>query len=178
MVSERIQNLLNDQLQKEFYSAYLYLSIEAYFASKNLNGFANWFRVQAQEERDHAMIFFNYITKVGGRVTLKQIDAPKTEFASIEEALKLTLEHEQFVTKSIYGIVDAALEERDHKTNAFLQWFVNEQVEEEENADSNIKKFELVKGDGRGIMMLDAELAQRVYTPAVNPAMGGTQAQA
>lgn len=167
MISERIQEKLNEQVQKEFYSAYLYLSIEAYFSSLNLNGFANWFHVQAQEERDHAMMIFDYINRVGGRVFLQQIDAPKTEFDSIEEALKLTLEHEQFVTKSIYGIVDVALEEKDHKTNAFLQWFVNEQVEEEENADNNIKKFDLVKGDGRGILMLNAELAQRVYTPPV-----------
>lgn len=165
MISERIQSKLNEQVQKEFYSAYLYLSIEAYFTSLNLNGFANWFRIQAQEERDHAMMIFEYINRVGGRVKLGQIDAPKTEFESIEEALKLTLEHEQFVTSSIYSIVDAAQEEKDHKTNSFLQWFVNEQVEEEENADNNVRKHELVKGDGRGILMLDAELAQRVYAP-------------
>ncbi|MCX7711491.1 MAG: ferritin [Clostridia bacterium] len=165
MISEKMQEKLNEQVQKEFYSAYLYLSIEAYFTSMNLNGFANWFRIQAQEERDHAMMFFDYINRVGGRVNLRLVDAPKNNFESIGEALKLTLEHEQFVTKSIYSIVDVALEERDHKTNAFLQWFVNEQVEEEENADNNIKKYELIKGDGRGILMMDAELAQRVYTP-------------
>ncbi|MCX7841793.1 MAG: ferritin [Clostridia bacterium] len=165
MISDKLQEKLNEQVQKEFFSAYLYLSIEAYFASVNLNGFANWFHVQAQEERDHAMMIFNYINRVGGRVILRQIDAPRTDFKSVEEALKLTLEHEQFVTKSIYSIVDVALEERDHKTNSFLQWFVNEQVEEEGNADNNIKRYELVKGDGRGILMLDAELAQRVYAP-------------
>jgi ferritin len=119
MISERMQQKLNEQVQKEFYSAYLYLSMEAYFASKNLNGFANYFRVQAQEERDHAMMFFNYINHVGGRVKLEQIDTPKHDFSSIEEVMKLTVEHEQFVTKSIYSIVDLALEERDHKTNAF-----------------------------------------------------------
>ena len=168
MISGKLQEKLNEQVQKEFYSAYLYLAMEAYFTSVNLNGFANWFHVQAQEERDHAMLIFNYINRVGGRVVLKRIDAPQNDFASIEEVLSLTLEHEQYVTKSIYGIVDVALEERDHKTNSFLQWFVNEQVEEEENADNNIKRFELVKGDGRGILMLDAELAQRVYTqPAI-----------
>lgn len=167
MVSERIQKLLNEQIQKEFYSAYLYLSIEAYFQSLNLNGFANWFHIQTQEERDHAMIIFNYVNRIGGRVVLGQIDAPQVEFSSIEEALKRTLEHEQFVTKSIYNIVDVAVEERDHKTNSFLQWFVNEQVEEEENADNNIKKFEMVKDDGKGILMLDAEMAARVYVPAV-----------
>lgn len=165
MISERLQERLNEQVQKEFYSAYLYLSMEAYFSSLNLSGFANWFHIQAQEERDHAMMIFDYINRVGGRVTLRQIDAPKTEFESIEEVFKLTLEHEQFVTKSIYSIVDIAVEERDHKTNSFLQWFVNEQVEEEENAENNLRKFELVKGDGRGTLMLDAEFAQRVYNP-------------
>jgi ferritin len=169
MISEKIQKLLNEQIVKEFYSAYLYLSIESYLTEQNLVGFANWFRVQAQEERDHAMMFFNYVTKVGGRVKLGQIDAPKVDFASIEEALKLSLEHEQFVTRSIYTIVDAAIEERDHKTSQFLQWFVNEQTEEEANSENNLKKFQLVGNDGRGILMMNAELAARVYTPPVIP---------
>jgi ferritin len=166
MISENLQEMLNNQINKEFYSAYLYLSIEAYLTSINLPGFANWFHVQTQEERDHALIFFNYINRVGGRVVLKNIDGPKVDFASIEEALKLTLEHERFVTKSIYEIVDAALAERDHKTNTFLQWFIDEQVEEEDNADKNIKKFSLVKDDGKGILMMDADMAARVYVQA------------
>ncbi len=165
MISEKMQLKLNEQIQKEFYSAYLYLSMEAYFASQNLNGFANYFHVQAQEERDHAMMFFNYINHVGARVKLGQIDAPKNDFSSIEEVMRLTLEHERFVTGSIYSIVDLALEERDHKTNAFLQWFVTEQAEEEANAENNVNKVKLVGNDGRGILMLDAELAQRVYAP-------------
>ncbi|MCX8131105.1 MAG: ferritin [Clostridia bacterium] len=165
MISAKIEKLLNEQVVKEFYSAYLYLSIEAYFTSLNLNGFANWFRIQAQEERDHAIMFFNYIHRVGGKVSLGKIDAPKVDFSSLEEALRDTLEHEQFVTKSIYSIVDMAIEEKDHKTNSFLQWFVNEQVEEEENADANLKKVQLVGNDGKGILMLDAEMAQRVYSP-------------
>lgn len=167
MLSEKLQKQLNEQIVKEFFSAYLYLSIEAYYTSLNLNGFANWFRVQAQEERDHAMLIFAYVNKVGGRVLLGQIDAPKTEFVSIEEALQLSLEHERFVTKSIYGIVDTAIEEKDHKTNQFLQWFVNEQTEEESNSENNLKKFQLVGNDGRGILMMDAELATRVYTAPV-----------
>lgn len=173
MVSEGMQQKLNEQIQKEFFSAYFYLSMEGYFASRNLGGFANYYRVQAQEERDHAMMFFNYISHVGGRVKLGQIDGPKYDFASIEEVMELTLEHEQFVTKSIYSIVDLALEERDHKTNAFLQWFVTEQAEEEANAENNLHKVRLVGDDGRGILMLDAELAQRVYTP---PTAGTAQA--
>ncbi|MCX7921539.1 MAG: ferritin [Clostridia bacterium] len=165
MVSEKVQKKLNEQIQKEFYSAYLYLSMEAYLASRNLNGFANFFRVQAQEERDHAMMFFNYVNKVGGKVELGQIDAPKGDFESLEEVFKMALEHEQFVTKSIYSIVDLAQEEKDHKTNAFVQWFVNEQAEEEETAEYNLRRLQLVGTDGRGILMLDTELAQRVYTP-------------
>lgn len=172
MISEKMQQKMNEQIVKEFYSAYLYLSFEAYFESLNLKGFANWFRVQAQEERDHAMMFFNYINHVGGRVILGQIEAPKWDFNSIEEVLKMGYEHEQFVTRSIYSIVDLAIEERDHMSNSFLQWFVNEQAEEESNADSNLKKLKLVGNDGRGILMLDADFATRVYAQPVNPALG------
>lgn len=172
MVSERIQKLLNEQVNKELFSAYLYLSIEAYLTAQNLPGFANWFHVQTQEERDHALIFFNYINRIGGRVELAPIEGPQTDFASVEEALKLTLEHEKFVTASIYKIADAALEERDHKTSSFLNWFVDEQVEEEENATNNMARFELVKGDGKGILMMDAEMAARTYVQAAPLAAG------
>ena len=165
MISNKMNEKLNEQIQKEFYSAYLYLSMEAYFLSMNLNGFANFFHVQTQEERDHAMMFFNYVNKVGGRVVLQQLDAPKCDFSSIEEVLSMSLNHEQMVTKSIYSIVDLAMEEKDHMTNAFLQWFVTEQSEEEATADSNLKKLKLVGNDGRGILMVDAELALRVYAP-------------
>jgi len=175
MISEKLEKLLNDQLNKELFSAYLYLSIEAYFESINLKGFAHWFRVQTMEERDHALLFFEYINRVGGRVRLQPIEGPKVEFGSIMEALKQSLEHEQYVTRSIYEIVDAAKQERDHKTDSFLTWFIDEQVEEEENADNNVKKFELVKDDGRGILMLDTEFGARVYTPAPGLA-GGAQA--
>lgn len=166
MISENIGKMLNDQLNKELFSAYLYLSIETYFSSINLPGFAHWFRVQTQEERDHSLLFFEYINRVGGRVRLQPIEGPKVDFASIQEALAQSLEHERFITGSIYNIVDAARQERDHKTDSFLKWFIDEQVEEEENADSNIRKYELVKDDGKGILMLDAEFATRVYTPA------------
>jgi len=165
MISEKIEKKLNEQIQKEFYSAYLYLSMEAYFASRSLNGFANYFRVQAQEERDHAMMFFDFVNHVGGKVKLGMIDGPKSEFESIEEVFKMALDHERYVTSSIYSIVDVAIEERDHKTNTFLQWFVTEQAEEEATAEANLDKVKLIGSDGRGILMLDAEMAQRVYTP-------------
>ncbi len=165
MISERLNKLLNEQVQKEFYSAYLYLGMEAYFAEQNLDGFANFFRVQVQEERDHAMKFFNYINEKGGKVELLQIDAPLLNFKTAEEVFENTLKHEQFVTQSIYNIINAAIEEKDHATNQFLQWFVSEQVEEEATAEKNLRKLQLIKNDSSGLFMLDAELAQRVYTP-------------
>lgn len=168
MASERMVQKLNEQINREFYSAYLYLAMEMYLAEKNLSGFANFFSVQAQEERDHARMFLNYIVKVGGKVQLKQIDTPQVDFKSLEELFETALHHEQFVTKSIYGLVDTALEERDHTTNTFLQWFINEQAEEEGTADHNLKRLKLVGNDGKGILMIDAELAQRVYIPLVN----------
>lgn len=165
MTSTRLREKLNEQIQKEFYSAYLYLSMEAYFLSQNLDGFANWFHIQAQEERDHAMLIFNYLDRIGERIELKAIDAPPVEFESAEDVLLKTLEHERTVTRSIYDLVDLANEEKDHKTVMFLQWFVNEQVEEEENAEKNLASFRFVKDDPKGILLLDREMATRVYTP-------------
>lgn len=167
MISETIENLLNEQIQKEFYSAYLYMSFEAYFANRSLNGFAHWFRVQAMEERDHALIFFNYIHQVGGRVRLQPIAAPEWEFQSIEEVLTKQLEHERLVTAAIYNIADQAIQERDHKTNSFIKWFIDEQAEEEARAEQNLSKIRLVgENDGRGILMLDTEMGARVYAVA------------
>lgn len=167
MITEKMEKLLNDQIQKEFFSAYLYLSFEAYFTSRNLNGFANWFRVQAMEERDHAIIFINYLNHVGGRVKLQEIGAPEWDFKSIEEIITKQLEHERFVTSSIYNIVDNAIEEHDHKTNSFIKWFIDEQTEEEASAEENLAKIKLVgENDGKGILMLDAEMATRTYVIA------------
>lgn len=175
MISGKMEKLLNDQIQKEFYSAYLYLSFESYFTFRNLNGFANWFHVQAMEERDHAVIFLNYLNHVGGCVKLQALEAPEWDFKSIDEVITRQLEHERFVTSSIYNIADNAIEERDHKTNSFLKWFIDEQAEEEANAEQNLAKIRLVgENDGRGILMLDAEMAARVYVvPA--PLAAGNQ---
>lgn len=173
MITEKIETLLNEQIQKEFYSAYLYLSFEAYFANRNLNGFAHWFRVQAMEERDHALIFFNYIHQVGGQVKLQAIAAPEWEFQSIEEVLTKQVEHERLVTASIYNIADQAIQERDHKTSSFIKWFIDEQAEEEANAEQNLSKIKLVgENDGRGILMLDTEMGTRIYTVAAPLAAG------
>ncbi|HEX2945618.1 MAG TPA: ferritin [Clostridia bacterium] len=174
MISERMEKVLNDQIRKEFFSAYLYLSYEAYFASRDLNGFAHWFRVQAMEERDHAVIFFNYLNQVGGRIRLQPLEAPEWDYKSIEEVLVKQLEHERMITKSIYDIADLAQEERDHKTGSFLKWFIDEQAEEEANAEQNLNRVRLVgENDGRGILMLDNEMAARVYVvPAPLAAAG------
>jgi ferritin len=156
MISEKIEKLINNQIQKEFYSAYLYLSFEAYFSSRSLNGFAHWFRVQAMEERDHAIIFFNYLNQVGGRLKLQPLEAPEWDFKSIEEVILKQLEHERLVTASIYNIADHAIEERDHKTNSFLKWFIDEQAEEEASAEQNLDKIRLVgEKDGQGILLME-----------------------
>jgi ferritin len=167
-ISEKMQEKLNEQIQKEFFSEYLYLSMKAYFASSNLDGFANYFHVQALEERDHATMIFDYVTETGGIVKLRQLDEPKNDFVSPKEVFQLSLDHERFITKSIHGLVDAALEEKDYTVHAFLQWFITEQREEESNMDRVLSKLRLVENDGRGLLLLDAELALRVYAPPVN----------
>lgn len=165
MISENILKLLNEQIRKEFHSAYLYLGIEAYFTELGLRGMANWFRIQTQEELDHAMKFFNYVNEVGGLAQLGAIGKVTSIYKSPLEAVKTSFEHEKFITASIYNIVDAAIDERDHKTNSFLQWFIDEQVEEEANADENVKNLELVKDNQNGLFMINAEMAKRVYVP-------------
>lgn len=172
-ISTNIEERFNEQLQKEFFSEYLYISMEGYFKHMSLDGFANYFHVQALEERDHAMMFFNYIVETGGKVELRQIDKPKTDFASPLEVFKDSLDHEKSITRSIHSLVDAAQQEKDYTANTFLQWFITEQREEESNMDRVLNKLKLVDGDGRGLLLLDAELAQRVYTPPVNANMPG-----
>ncbi|MBN2557796.1 MAG: ferritin [Clostridia bacterium] len=169
MVSENILGLLNEQIKKELHSAYLYKGIEAYFENLGLKGMANWFMVQAQEEMGHAMKFFNYVNEVGGLVQLGTIEAVTSKYKSPLEAMKASLEHERYITASIYKIVDAAIDERDHKTNSFLQWFIDEQVEEEANAEENVRNLELVKDSPNGLFMVNAELAKRVYVPITTP---------
>jgi ferritin len=167
-VSQKMHNKLNDQIQKEFFSEYFYLSMSAYFESIDLPGFANYFRVQAQEERDHALKIFDYVTDTEGRVYLQKLDQPQHDFGSPMEILQMSLEHERFITKSIHEIFSAAMEDKDYSTVTFLNWFVTEQVEEEANATKLIGKLKLVENDGRGLMLLDNELATRTYVPLAN----------
>jgi ferritin len=165
MISKTMEKALNEQVNAELYSAYLYLSMEAYFKSLNLNGFANWMMVQTQEEVSHAMKIYGFIDERGGRITLKAIEGPKTEWDSPLSVFKAVYEHEQKVTSLINDLVDLAIEEKDHATNSFLQWFVNEQVEEESSADQLVQQFKMMEKAPGGMFMLDRELAQRVFTP-------------
>ncbi len=165
MLSKKIEVALNEQLNKELYSAYLYMSMSAYSTHIGLKGFANWFMVQYQEEMMHAMKFYNYINDQAGQVKLIAIDAPPTEFESPLDMFEKTLKHEQFVTKRINDLVDLAIKEKDHATNIFLQWFITEQIEEEANDNDVIAKLKLVGKKGDALLMLDKELSARVFTP-------------
>jgi len=165
MISKKMEDALNEQVNAELYSAYLYLSMESYFKSQNLNGFANWMRVQTQEEITHAMKIYEFIDERGGRITLKAIDGPDTEWDSPLEVFKAVYEHEQKVTSLINDLVNLAIEEKDHATNTFLQWFVNEQVEEEASADQVVQQLKMMEKAPGGLFLLDRELAQRVFTP-------------
>lgn len=167
MISQALNNAINEQINYEFYSLHLYLAMAAYCESQDLPGFANFFRVQTQEENFHAMKFFDYINQRNGRVKLSGIAEPKNEYASVLDAFKYGYEHEQTVTKKIYNLSDIAMDERDHATISFLKWFIDEQVEEEATFDSVIKKLSRIKDDTSALYMLDAELAARTFTPPV-----------
>lgn len=172
MISERMQEALNGQLNAELYSSYLYLSMAAYFLSLNMGGFANWMRVQAQEEDMHAMKFYNFINDRGGRVVLKPIEGPPTEWETPLAAFEAVLEHEQKVTGLINDLVELALAEHDHATNIFLQWFVTEQVEEEDSANDVIQQIKMIGEAEGGLFMLDRELGQRTFTPPAEGSEG------
>ncbi|MFB0554901.1 MAG: ferritin [Phycisphaerae bacterium] len=165
MISKKMEDALNGQVNAELYSAYMYLSMESYFKSLNLNGFANWMRVQTQEEVAHAMKIYDFINERGGRITLKAIEGPPTEWDSPLAVFEAVYVHEQKVTGLINDLVDLAIKEKDHATNTFLQWFVNEQVEEESSADEVVQQLKMMENAPGGMFMLDRELGQRVFTP-------------
>ena len=164
MLDKKVSELLNEQINKEFYSAYLYLDFANYYADEGLNGFSNWYQVQAQEERDHALLFIKYLQNNGEKVTLDVIAKPDKALDSTMAPLKAGLEHERYVTSLIHNIYDAAYSVKDFRTMQFLDWFVKEQGEEETNADNLIKKMELFGSDANSLYMLDNELGARVYT--------------
>lgn len=160
-----VRDLINEQINKEFFSAYLYLDLANYYDATGLDGFANWYMVQAQEERDHALLFYRYLQNNGEKVILGTIDAPEWERGDNMTPLKKALEHEKYVTSLINAIYAAAYEARDFRTMQVLDWFVKEQGEEEKNASDMITKMELFGGDSKGLYMLNSELKARVYAP-------------
>ena len=164
MMNEKVHELLNQQINKEFYSAYLYLDFSNYFEEVGLDGFANWYKIQAQEERDHAMLFYQYLQNENQKVTLEAIAKPDKTFSSHMDVLKAGLEHEEYVTSLINDIYAAAYNVKDFRTMQFLDWFVKEQGEEETNANDLITKMELFGSDPKSLYMLNQELTARVYT--------------
>jgi len=165
MINKKMVKALNEQINAELYSAYLYLSMADYFELVNLPGFANWMKVQIQEELMHAMKIYDFVNRRGGRVILKAIEQPQAEWESASGAFEAVYKHEQKVTGLINNLVNLAIEEKDHSTNIFLQWFVNEQVEEEKNARDIVGKLKLINGDPRALYMVEEEMRQRVFTP-------------
>ncbi len=165
MIDKRMEDAINKQINEELYSAYLYLSMSAWFESIGLKGFANWMMVQFKEEMDHAMKFYNYLNSQGATVKLMAIQEPPHEWESPLHAFEETLKHEQHITKCINELVDLAEELKDRATYNMLQWFINEQVEEEENDREIIDMLKMVEGSKHGIFMIDKELGQRQYTP-------------
>ncbi len=163
MLKEKMLDALNEQINAEQYSALLYLSMSAWFNKKGLQGFANWMYVQYKEELTHADKIFNYVNDRGGKVVIKPIAQVATDFDSVIEVIEKTLVHEQKVTSSINNLMDVAAEVRDHATQSFLQWFVDEQVEEEANVEEILDSLKLIDGQGNGIFMLDREMRQRNF---------------
>lgn len=164
-MNQMVASLINEQINKELFSAYLYIDIANFYANAGLSGFENWFFVQAQEERDHAMLFRTYMLNNDEEITLTAVDAPGKTYEDYMAPLKLTLEHEKFVTASINNIYAVAYQEKDFRAMQFLDWFIKEQGEEEKNAADLIRKYELFGSDSKGLYLLDQELGARVYAP-------------
>jgi ferritin len=165
MIGKKMEKALNDQINEELYSAYIYLAMAAYFESENLTGCASWMRVQTQEETAHAMKIYDFVNERGGRVTLKAIEQPPKGWKSALEAFEAAYAHEQHITGRINKLVDLAIQEKDHATNAFLQWFVNEQVEEETSVDAVVQNLKMAAKAPGALFMIDRELGRRTFTP-------------
>ncbi len=165
MINKKMVKAINDQINAELYSSYLYLSMSAYFDSINLKGCSSWMRVQVMEEQAHTKKFYDYLTARGGRIVLSQIKAPPSEWKSSLAVFEHVLEHEQMVTGLINDLVDLSVKLKDHATNSFLKWYVDEQVEEEESAEGVLQSLKLNADNPGGLFMIDKELAQRVFVP-------------
>lgn len=161
MMNKAMQDAMNEQINKELFSSYLYLSMAAYFEDRNLPGFAHWMRVQEAEEREHAMKFYDFILERGGKVTLKAVDAPKTRWKSTLEVAEEVAAHEAKVTASIHALYELALKEKDYPSQIMLQWFISEQVEEEKNAAEIVGNLKLIEERGTAVLMLDHRLGKR-----------------
>ncbi|TSA34610.1 MAG: ferritin [Porphyromonadaceae bacterium] len=170
MIGKKIQTAIDEQINAEIWSAYLYLSMSAYFERQNLRGFANWMKIQWQEEVTHAIKFFDYVHSRGGQVSLKPIAAVQIDWKNAIEVFSETLKHEQHVTALINNLANIAVEEKDHATNSMLQWFIAEQVEEEANAEQILVQLKMIGDNGYGLLMLDRELASRVFVDATKAA--------
>lgn len=164
MLNEKVSELLNDQINKEMYSAYLYLDFANFYTAKGLDGFANWYRIQAKEEMDHAIGILNYLQDNDYIVTLSAIAKPDKVLTNLEDPLKFALEHERYVTDLINTIYGAAYEIHDYRTMKFLDWYIEEQGEEEKNASDMVSKFELFGHDSKALYQLNSDLAARTYT--------------
>jgi ferritin len=165
MISKKLENAINYQINRELFSEYYYLSMASYFNSVGLSGFENFFLIQVEEERFHAMKMYKFLNEKGGKVTLQAIEEPKTNFKSPLEVFELAYKHEKLVSKLINDLMDLAIEENDHAAKNHLNWFVDEQVEEEDSMDTIVNKLKLIDGGGYGLLMLDNELGQRSFTP-------------
>ena len=164
-MNEKIAKLLNEQINKEFYSAYLYLDMSNYYDELDLDGYANYYMVQAQEERDHALLFMKYMQSNSLKVTLEAIDKPDKVYSDVLDPLVAAAEHERYVTALINDIYHECYAAKDYRTMKFLDWFVDEQMEEEDSADSMISRYKLFGTDAKGLYMLDQEYKARVYAP-------------
>ncbi len=161
MISKTMQDAINEQINKELYSSYLYLSMASFFEEKNLPGFAKWMHVQADEEREHGMKFYEFLIDRGGRALLKAIAAPQTDWQDSKDAFTDVAKHEAYVTASINTLYELALKEKDYPTQVMLQWFINEQVEEEKNATDILAQLDLIDAKGTAVLMLDKQLGKR-----------------
>ncbi len=167
MISEKMEKAFNDQINAEMYSAYLYLAMHAYVDTLGLKGFSNWIYVQVQEEMAHAMGLYNYVLTRGGKINLSAIDKPQGEWSSILEVVKAVLNHEQHVTSLINGLVDVAEQEKDRASISFLDWYVKEQVEEEDNVETMLAKLNLIGSDVNALLNYDKELEARTFVAPV-----------
>jgi len=171
MLKKNLEEALNKQINEEYYSSYLYLSMSAYLQTINLTGFANWMKIQSQEEYIHAIKIYDYVIQTGGNVNLMEIKAPKTSWKNVEEIMQDTLGHEYFITECINNIASLATQEKDHATMSFLKWFIDEQVEEVATAEQIIREIKMVGDNLTGLLMLDRELKARPAAITFNVGM-------